>query len=90
MLEGIPSLLLEPSAVCGVSDPYSHGSLLADSHPPAAAVVLGFHGDMLLALACDAAEFFADGAAPDNTLEEVAVQALLANAPPLTPLDRNP
>ena len=90
MLEGIPSLLLEPAAVCGAPDPCSHGTLLADSHPPLAAVVLGFHGDMLLALACDAAEFFADKAAPDITLEDAAVQALFANAPSLASLDRNP
>lgn len=90
VLEGCPALLVEPAAVCGAPEPGSHGALLADSHPPRAAVVLGFHGDMLLALACDDAEFFAEQALPDITLEDAAVQALFAQTPSIVPLDHNP
>lgn len=81
-------MLIEPQAV--LSPPVSGAPADADgaSPPPSAGVVIGWSGDMLLALACDGVEFFPQGQASPLTLDDQAIASIITAAASSVPMER--
>jgi hypothetical protein len=88
VLDGTPAMLIEPQAVlsppvCGA--PAEPTVVLA---PPSAGMVIGWSGDMLLALACDGVEFFPEGHASALTLDDQAIASIINAAASSVPMER--
>lgn len=88
VLDGAPAMLIEPQAA--LSSPASGASAdpTVASSPPSAGVVIGWSGDMLLALACDGVEFFPEGHVSSLTLDDQAIASIINAAASSAPVER--